>query len=79
MAAAGQAQAAPVAMPAGGNPDIFVPQVHGPNDPPATAQDIAAAPQALTGQVQATAAGGPRNGYDRADLRQGGHDDAFVF
>lgn len=78
MAAAGQAQAAPVAMPAGGNPDIFVPQVHGPNDPPATAQDIATAPQAMAGQVQA-AAGTPRNGYDRADLRQGGHDDAFVF
>ncbi|WP_102302938.1 MULTISPECIES: lytic transglycosylase domain-containing protein [unclassified Dyella] len=46
------------------NNDIFEPQVRGPNDP-------VAAPK------QETAASQP--GVDRADLRLGGHDDAFVF
>ena len=79
-AAGSQAPSPAIAVPAGGNPDIFVPQVHGPNDPPATVQAAAVAPEAMAGQMQqATTTGAPRSGYDRADLRQGGHDDAFVF
>ena len=79
-AAGSQAFSPSTVTPTGGNPDIFVPQVRGPNDPPASAQAIAAPPpEAMTGQAQATAVGAPRNSYDRADLRQGGHDDAFVF
>lgn len=49
---------------ASSNNDIFEPQVRGPNDP-------------VTPQQQAAAA--PQPGVDRADLRLGGHDDAFVF
>ena len=78
--AAGDQVPPPSAMaPISGNPDIFVPQVRGPNDPPATAQAAAAPPEAMTGQAQPTSASAPRSGYDRADLRKGGHDDAFVF
>jgi len=46
------------------NNEIFEPQVRGPNDP-------------VTPPPQETAASRP--GPDRADLRLGGHDDAFVF
>ncbi|WNL46995.1 transglycosylase SLT domain-containing protein [Dyella sp. BiH032] len=69
-----------MAMPANGNPEIFVPQVHGPNDPPADAAPagMTSNANAMAGSAQA-AAGAVRPGYDRADLRQGGHDDAFVF
>jgi len=69
-----------MAMPANGNPEIFVPQVHGPNDPPAGAAPagMTSNANAMAGSAQA-AAGAVRPGYDRADLRQGGHDDAFVF
>jgi len=69
-----------MAMPANGNPEIFVPQVHGPNDPPAGAAPagMTSNANAVAGSAQA-AAGAVRPGYDRADLRQGGHDDAFVF
>lgn len=57
----------PAAQPsAPGNNDIFEPQVRGPNDPlPAPPQESAAA------QTQPS--------VDRADLRLGGRDDAFVF
>lgn len=49
-----------------GNGDIFEPQIRGPNDPvPAPPQESAAM------QAQPS--------VDRADLRLGGHDDAFVF
>lgn len=67
MAQVGVSAASPVgnapAAAAGSNNDVFVPQVHGPND---------AAP------VPAAAAQAPR-GPDNADLRQGARDDAFVF
>lgn len=73
-AAAVAMSSAPVA--AGNTNDIFVPQVHGPNDSigaaPVAAMPAAAAPtSAQAFQMQ-------RPG-DQADLRQGGHDDAFVF
>jgi type IV secretion system protein VirB1 len=45
--------------------DVFVPQVRGPNDRPATASHAGG-----TGMVP---------GSDRADMRQGGRDAAFVF
>lgn len=56
----------PSAQPSAQGGDIFEPQVRGPNDPlPAAAQENPAA------QAQPS--------VDRADLRLGGHDDAFVF
>ena len=49
-----------------GNDDIFEPQVRGPNDP-------VSPPAQQTTTVQAAPSA------DQADLRLGGHDDAFVF
>jgi type IV secretion system protein VirB1 len=60
--AAGNAPAA-----ASGSNGIFVPEVHGPNDPPPSA----AAPPANAAPAVP--------GRDQADLRQGGGDGAFVF
>jgi type IV secretion system protein VirB1 len=52
--------------PASADDSVFVPEVHGPNDPPAAA----AAPVNATPVVP---------GRDQADLRQGASDGAFVF
>jgi type IV secretion system protein VirB1 len=54
----------PVVPASPSNNDIFEPQVRGPNDP-------------VNPPKQETTASQP--GPDRADLRLGGHDDAFVF
>jgi type IV secretion system protein VirB1 len=63
----------PATSPAGpsspSNNEIFEPQVRGPNDPVMPTQEGATAAQPST----------PQPGPDRADLRLGGHDDAFVF
>lgn len=76
----GGSAAQAMTAPANGNPEIFVPQVRGPNEAPASTVPAGMAPNgnAMAGPAQA-AAGAPRSAYDRADLRQGGHDDAFVF
>ncbi|RUL66841.1 lytic transglycosylase domain-containing protein [Dyella dinghuensis] len=50
--------------------DVFVPQVHGPNDPPSTSS---ASQQAITPSTPSTP------NVDRADLREGTADAAFVF
>lgn len=58
---AGNAPASP-----GGSGGVFVPEVHGPNDPPPSTAVPANAAPAVPGR-------------DQADLRQGGGDGAFVF
>jgi type IV secretion system protein VirB1 len=52
---------------------VFVPQVHGPNDPPQASSAMSGA----TAQVAAPSGSAPAT--DQADLRKGNGDDAFVF
>lgn len=51
---------------------VFVPHVHGPNDPPAASTPA-------TSQAQATASTASPMTADHADLREESHDAAFVF
>jgi len=70
-AMAQQQQAAAMAAAQASSDDVFEPQVRGPNDP-VQGQAQAGAQPAAAGQQPAPAA-------DRADLRQGNNDGAFVF
>jgi len=75
---AGMVGAAPSGNPAAGSDDaVFTPQVRGPNEPPPQARPVATgqAPR----QANATSAANVAPRSDRADLRQGGQDAAFVF
>jgi len=68
--------ATPAQVPATGNPaaaDVFVPQVSSLGDPPHAAVGADAATATATASAPSTPVA------DRADLRQGNRDDAFVF